>query len=106
MGNLESAARNDCELLNCESGANEVHADPPLELLYWKITVWSTCPAPLWKFETASSRPGKKKKIGSVLGPFSEGKRDACFTVGGEKRQSGRLALLVSGIVSTVVRLE
>lgn len=74
MGNLESAVRNDCELLNCESGANEVHADPLLELLYWKITVWNTCPAPLWKFETASSRRGKKS--GNILGPFSEVKRD------------------------------
>lgn len=42
MGNLESATRLDCESLNCESGANEVRADSLLELLYCKITVWST----------------------------------------------------------------
>lgn len=105
MGNLESAVRNDCELLNCESGANEVHADPLLELLYWKITVWSTCPAPLWKSETASSR--REKRVGTFEDLFQRLNATfmACFTVGEKavKEISAARFGNPTGIVLTIV---
>lgn len=73
-----------------------MHADPLLELLSWKITVWSTCPRTLMEIWNGES-PGIKS--GSVLGPFSGVKRHICgFFYSREK-----LALLVSGIVPTMV---
>lgn len=57
MGNLQSAARLDCQPLNCENGANKVRSDPLPELLYCKITFWSTYPAPFWKFDSTKMHP-------------------------------------------------
>lgn len=57
MGNLESVARLDCQSLNCKNGVNKVRLDPLPEILYCKITVWSTCPASLWKFDTTEKHP-------------------------------------------------
>lgn len=57
MGNLESVARLDCQSLNCKNGVNKVRLDPLPEILYCKITVWSTCPTSLWKFDTTEKHP-------------------------------------------------
>lgn len=57
MGNLQSAARLDCQPLNCENGANKVCSDPLPELLYCKIIFWSTYPALFWKSDTTKMHP-------------------------------------------------
>lgn len=57
MGNLESVARLHCQSLNCKNRVNKVRLDPLPEILYCKITVCSTCPASLWKFDTTEKHP-------------------------------------------------
>lgn len=57
MGNLQSAARLDCQPLNCENGANKVCSDLLPELLYCKITFWSTYSALFGKFDTTKMHP-------------------------------------------------
>lgn len=58
MGNLEFAVCLNCKLLNCVSGAHEVHMDSLLEPLYCEITVLSHCPwywlRPPLKLDTAT----------------------------------------------------